>query len=99
MAEGTLRHDNDDGPAFGMVAHRQGQADLGLPHAFGAALAASVKEQDDGPLLVVVATPVLGQVDLKPIGHAVEHELAVEETRLLLRVGVGTARGAGHCGK
>jgi hypothetical protein len=61
--ERALRHDDDEGPAVGVVAHLLGQADLGLPHAFGAALAAAVQEEDDGPLPMVVAAPLFGQVD------------------------------------
>ena len=63
----TLGHHDDEGPAFGMIAHRLGEADLGLPHAFGAALAAPVEEQNDGPLPMVVAPPVFGEVDLEAI--------------------------------
>ena len=68
----ALRHDDDEGPALGVVAHRCGKADLGLPHAFGAALAAAVKKENDGPLLVVVAAPVFRQIDLEVVGDAVE---------------------------
>ncbi len=90
----TLRHHDDEGPALGVVAHRCGQADLRLPHAFGAALAAAVEKEDDGPLPVVVAPPVFGQVDLEAIGDAVELEGAIEEAGFLEVFGMRDERSA-----
>ena len=49
-AERALGHDDDEGPALRMVAHRFRKADLGLPHAFAAALAATMERQNDRPL-------------------------------------------------
>ncbi len=94
----TLGHDDDEGPAFGVIAHRFREADLGLPHAFRAALAAAVQEENDGPLPAVVAAPILGQIDLKAVGDVVEFDAAVEESRLLRRLGFG-AMGFGPGGE
>ena len=70
-----------------MIAHRLGKADLRLPHAFGAALAAPVQRENDRPLLAVVAAPVFGQVDLKAVGDASKFDSAVQEAGLLRRLG------------
>ena len=90
---GALGHDDDEGPALGMVADLGGQTDLGLPHAFAAALAAAVEEEDDGPAVVVFfvgrfggvlgLAVVLRQVDLELVGGTVQLEGAVEETGFL----------------
>ena len=96
----ALGHDDDEGPALGVVADGFGKADLGLPHALGAALAAAVEEENDGPGLAVVAAPVFGQVDLEAVGGAVELDAAIEEAGLLGRLG-GTFAGcrAGGAGR
>ena len=81
-----------------MVAHRLGKADLGLPHAFGTALAAAVEEEDDGPLLVNVAAPFFGEIDLEAVSGAVQLEAAIEKAGLLRGLrpgGVGAGRGSG----
>jgi hypothetical protein len=79
-----------------MVAHRLGKADLGLPHAFGAALATAVEGEDDGPKLVVVAPPLFGKVDDEAVGFTVEFYFSIQEAGLLRRLGpglVGLGRG------
>ena len=85
----ALRHHDHERPAVGVVAHRFGDPDLRLPHAFGAALAPAVQEEDDGPLLAVVAPPLLRQVNLKAVGDSVQLDAAVQESRILrwLRLG------------
>ena len=88
VGQRALGHDDDEGPALGVVAHRLGKADLRLPHAFRAALAAAMQEEDDGPLLVVVAAPVFRQVDLKAVGDAVQLDLAIQKAGLLGGLGV-----------
>ena len=80
---GALRHDDDERPALGVVAHCLGKADLRLPHALGAALAAAMKKENDGPLLVVVAPPLFRQIDLEAVGDAVQLDAAIEEAGLL----------------
>ena len=87
----ALRHHDHERPAVGMVAHRFGEADLGLPHAFGAALAAPVQKQDDGPLFVVVAPPILGQVHLKAVHDAVQLDAAIQESGILRRLRLAAA--------
>ena len=83
-----------------MVTHRCGKADLRLPHALGAALAAPVQKQDDGPQLVVVAAPLLGEIDLEAIGDAVQLDAAIEEAGLLRRLGTLVVRfGYGRAGR
>ena len=85
----ALRHHDHEGPAVGVVAHRFGEADLRLPHSFGAALAAAMQEEDDGPFLAVVAPPILGQVNLKAVSDAVELDAPVQESRILRGLGPG----------
>ena len=87
VAEGALGHDDDEGPALGVVAELGGKADLGLPHAFGTAFAAAVEEEDDGEMAMVgefvgVAV-VLREVDLELVGDAIEGDGAVEEAGFL----------------
>jgi len=95
---GALGHDDDEWPALGMIAHLEGQADLGLPHALGAALAAPVEEENDGPLTVVVAAKVFREIDLEVITGAAELKGAVQEPGLLGWNGRGRRSGvlAGH---
>jgi hypothetical protein len=81
-----------------MVAELLGETNLGLPHAFAAAFAAAVEEEDDGGLLNLLGTgfsvvegcfrwsgpvEVLRNVDLKFVGYAVEFDGAVQETGFL----------------
>ena len=77
--EGDLGHDDDGGPAFGVDTNGGGQADLGLVHALGAALARAVEEENDGQVLVLI--PAQRQVDLVAVGDAVEHDGAIEKAR------------------
>jgi hypothetical protein len=83
VGQRTLRHHDDEGPALRVVAHLLGQANLRLPHPLRAALPAPVEEQDHRPLLVVVAPPLLGQIDLEAVGGPIQYESAVQKARLL----------------
>ena len=96
--DGALRHDDDERPALGVVAHLEGQADLRLPHALRSALAAPVQEQDDRPQLAVVAPAILRQVDLELVDYSADLDTAIQKAGLLRRLlGVMPAcsRGAG----
>ena len=98
----TLGHNHDEGPALGVIANGFRQADLGLPHAFRAAFAAPVKKQNDGPGLVVVAAPLLRQVDLEAIGDTAELNAAVEKAGFLHVALLGVVRprrGVGRGGR
>ena len=91
----ALRHHDHEGPAVGMIAHCFGDADLRLPHSFGAALAAAVQEEDDRPFLAVIAAPLFRQIDLKTISDAVELDVPIEETGILRRLWLGRVRCVG----
>jgi hypothetical protein len=59
-----------------------------------------MQEEDDGPLLVVVATPLLRQVDLEAVSYAVQFDSAIEKAGFLrglwagrLRLGMRADRG------
>ena len=84
-----------------MIAHLKRKADLRLPHAFAAALAPAVQEENDGPVAVIVPPILFGQVDLEAVAHALVRELPVEETGLLrgswgVRPGVRRGAVRGH---
>ena len=76
------------------IPHAEMEADLGLPHALGTALAAAVKKQNHRPFSAVVAAPVLRQVDLEAVGDAMQFDAAIEEARFLWRSGVTLAQGS-----
>ena len=82
----TLRHHNHKRPALRVVAHRLGQPDLRLPHAFRAALAASVQKQNHRPGFTVVAAELFGKVNLKAVSNAAELNGAIEKACLLRRL-------------
>jgi hypothetical protein len=96
MAVGALGHDDDEGPALGVVAELLGKAGLGLPQAFTAALASAMEKEDDGRrgfwlssfgggFEGLRAVKVFRQVDLKFVVDALELDGAVEKTGLLAR--------------
>ncbi len=92
-----------NGQRSGWLRTASANADLRLPHSFGAALAAAMQKKNDGPLLAVVAPPIFRQVDLEAVGDSMRLNLAVQESRILRRlrlermlVGHGAAHGLGH---
>jgi hypothetical protein len=100
MAEAALGHDDEEGPALGVVAELLRKADLGLPEAFCAALASAVEEEEDGGLLGLFAGKFgvagvglvgegIGEVDLEFIAGAAKGERAVEKAGFLMVRGVG----------
>ena len=104
---GALRHDDDEGPAVGVIADGLGKANLRLPHTLSATLSAAVEEEDNGPLFAIVAAPLLREIDLKAIGDAMELDAPIEEAGFLeMGLGrLGTAYlqfsldgGSGGCG-
>jgi hypothetical protein len=42
-----------------------------------------MEEEDDGPLLVIVASPLFREVDLEAVGYAAKFDSAIEEAGLL----------------
>ena len=66
-----------------MIADRQRQPDLRLEHALRAALSAAMQEKQDGPRLVFVAPELFRQIDLEPVGDAIDFDLAVQEAGFL----------------
>jgi hypothetical protein len=61
-----------------------------------------MEEEDDGPLLVVVAAPLFRKVNLETVCHPVKFDTAVEEAGLLWGLGAGGRRsymGARGCGR
>src|SRR6201998_598435 len=84
--ERTLRHHHDERPALRVIANRCGQADLGLPHALGAALSAPMQKKNDRPQLVVVPAPIFWNVHLVAIYGVADLDAAVKKPCLLRRM-------------
>ncbi len=79
----ALRHHDDEGPALRMVAHGCRQANLRLPHALRAALAAPMQKEDDRPLLVVVSLKTVGKVNGEVVDGVMKFKRAVEKAGFL----------------
>src|SRR5579862_2796933 len=92
VAEGHLRHHDDEWPAIGMQTYRLGQTDLRLVHALRPALARAVQKENHRPLGVLI--PVLGNIDLVLVSDTVHRYMAIQKAcvRVVVRKGVHPQR-------